>query len=475
MPTDTNPISNTPPVALPVVLCPDCETAQQVPPLPAHQTASCQVCGTELTRGDGNNEPMLLALSLSALALYFPATFMPLMIVTVNGDERGNTLFDGPIWLAQQNFHSLAVVVFLFTLLAPLLWLTGLSFVLGCIVSDHRPSYLGRILRWTEMARIWAMPEVFLVGGLVAYSRVKALETTDIATGGWIFLFYSAFVLAIEALKDRHKLWEAIMPGTLDHALIIDRAGRVARINREGADVEEIAPEDAFTCHACHMPLVVDPRVTAIRCPRCSAYTERRKPGSMHRCLALVIASLLLYIPANVLPIMTVVEFGSIDRNTIISGVFELYQYGLWPLALIVFTASILVPLLKLVGLSLCMIAAWPRTGRSHTIRTRSQHARLYRIVEHIGRWSNIDVFMISMLVALIEFGNLARVDVEPGAVAFAAVVILTMFASRAFDPRLMWDAVAHQEAVEKEDEHEELGRISGARTYREHMLDAQP
>jgi len=82
---------------------------------------------------------------------------------------------------------------------------------------------------------------------------------------------------------------------------------------------------------------------------------------------------------------------------------------------------------------------------------------------------------MISMLVALIEFGNLARVDAEPGAVAFAAVVILTMFASRAFDPRLMWDALAHQEPVEKEDEHEELGRVSGARTYKEHMLDAQP
>ena len=135
--------------------------------------------------------------------------------------------------------------------------------------------------------------------------------------------------------------------------------------------------------------------------------------------------------------ILSIVRFGRAEPSTIFSGVRELVEGGLWPLAIIVFLASIAVPLIKLTGLTWFLLAI--RRGFTQQVRART---RLYRFIEGIGRWSNIDVFMISILTSLVQFGTLSRVEAEPGAVAFAAVVLLTMLASRSFDARLMWDLV---------------------------------
>ena len=150
----------------------------------------------------------------------------------------------------------------------------------------------------------------------------------------------------------------------------------------------------------------------------------------------LVITGFLLYVPANLLPVLSIERFGRDDPSTILSGVHELITAGLWPLAIIVFTASIVVPLVKLFGLSLMLVMT-----RMHSRRWLVGRTRLFRLIDRIGRWSNIDLFMISILVALVQFGTLTSVRPEAGAVAFAAVVVITMMASRCFDARLMWDA----------------------------------
>jgi len=137
---------------------------------------------------------------------------------------------------------------------------------------------------------------------------------------------------------------------------------------------------------------------------------------------------------------MTLTSVGEEDGDTIMSGVFELIHNNLWPLALIVFIASIILPLMKLLGLTWMLIAI--RMRSSYLLRTRT---RLFRGIEQIGRWSNIDVFMGSVLVALLSFGTLTTVRAEPGLVAFAAVVVLTMVATETFDARLMWDAAAER------------------------------
>jgi paraquat-inducible protein A len=147
-------------------------------------------------------------------------------------------------------------------------------------------------------------------------------------------------------------------------------------------------------------------------------------------------AGFLLYVPANALPILTLVSFGRQQSNTIITGVLELMHNKLWPLALIVFLASIVVPLLKLCGLTWMLLATVQGSPRRLVARTR-----FFRFIDTVGAWSNIDVFVASVLVALLQFGEIAQARAGAGLTAFAGVVILTMIATKTFDTRLMWDA----------------------------------
>ena len=160
-----------------------------------------------------------------------------------------------------------------------------------------------------------------------------------------------------------------------------------------------------------------------------------RKPRSVERTWALVIAAALCYVPANVLPVMTVTSLGQIQADTILSGVIYFLMNGMWPLAIIVFVASVLVPVLKLGILTFLLISVQRRSSWRPVERTR-----LYRITEAIGRWSMVDIFAITILVALVRLGNLATIDAGPGAVFFGAVVVSTMLAAESFDPRLIWD-----------------------------------
>ena len=177
-------------------------------------------------------------------------------------------------------------------------------------------------------------------------------------------------------------------------------------------------------------------------CRRCGTRLSRRKPNSLARTWALIIAAYILYVPANVYPVMTVISFGKGEPDTILSGVQSLIASGWWPLAVLVFFASIIVPLIKLFGLTYLVASVhykWHWRPKQRTI--------LYRITEAVGRWSMIDIFMISILVALVRLEAIATVEPGAGATAFAAVVVLTMFAAMSFDPRLIWDTMEKPDA----------------------------
>jgi len=170
-----------------------------------------------------------------------------------------------------------------------------------------------------------------------------------------------------------------------------------------------------------------------VTCTRCGSVLRERKPNSVNRTLALVIAALIFYVPANLYPIMTFEFMGNAQASTIWEGVKMLYSDGMWSVATLVFCASILIPLLKLLGLLYLMASlkwGWNKVDRT----------RLYRIVSVIGRWSMLDVFLLSILVAVVKLGQIATVVPGPGAIAFATVVVLTLFAAESFDPRLIWD-----------------------------------
>ena len=171
------------------------------------------------------------------------------------------------------------------------------------------------------------------------------------------------------------------------------------------------------------------------RCARCGAALHLRKPGSIERTWALLIAAAICYVPANLLPIMTVTSLGKTQSDTIMSGVIFLLFHGMWPLAGIVFMASVVVPLAKLFSLAFLCTSVQRRSGWRPAERTR-----LYRITEAVGRWSMVDIYVVTILVALVHLGALATIEARAGAVFFGAVVVLTMLAAESFDPRLIWD-----------------------------------
>jgi len=196
-------------------------------------------------------------------------------------------------------------------------------------------------------------------------------------------------------------------------------------------------------CHACHLLVQAKPLPPGCnaRCPRCGAKVYLRKPNSLTRTWALTLAAMIMYIPANVLPVMTVVSLGHSEPDTILSGVKALIAADMWPIALLVFFASITVPVLKLISLTYLLLSV----QRKSRWRPRDRTV-LYRITEAVGRWSMIDIFMISILVALVRLGNIATIEAGPGAIAFASVVVITMFAAMSFDPRLIWDVMDNAE-----------------------------
>ncbi|HHL18473.1 MAG TPA: paraquat-inducible membrane protein A [Thiothrix sp.] len=198
-------------------------------------------------------------------------------------------------------------------------------------------------------------------------------------------------------------------------------------------------------CKHCHtvsrlpasLPITRKHHKNVLRCPCCQAHLQSRIPNSLSKTWALLLAAAFMYIPANILPIMNVTYLGTGQPDTIMQGIIHLIEGGMWPLALIVFVASIVIPFLKLLVMAGLLLSVH---FRSHW--RPIERKKLFHITEFVGRWSMVDIFVVAILVALVQFGNIASVDAGLGALSFAVVVVLTMFAAHTFDPRLIWDAM---------------------------------
>ncbi|MBA3651912.1 MAG: paraquat-inducible protein A [Chthoniobacterales bacterium] len=200
----------------------------------------------------------------------------------------------------------------------------------------------------------------------------------------------------------------------------------------KGFAPDSAAARGLALCHVCSL---VTP-VSEGRCPRCASRLHLRFRESLQRTWALTIAAVVLYFPANLLPVLRVESITGDQQNTIVGGVVTFWQQADYPVAIIIFVASVLIPVLKIISIAVLCFAS--RSGR----RAREM-TRLYRITEFIGRWSMVDVFVVAILVGVVQLGSTISIHPGAGAFSFAAVVILTMFAAMSFDPRLIWDAAA--------------------------------
>lgn len=198
---------------------------------------------------------------------------------------------------------------------------------------------------------------------------------------------------------------------------------------------QSAAGEGFALCHSCGLLSSIDER----RCPRCHARLHLRNRESLQRTIALTSAALLLYFPANMLPILRIDSFAGRQESTIIGGVIEFWRDHDYPVALIIFTASVMIPVLKILAIATLCFAS--QTGRRPHAMTR-----LYRVTEFIGRWSMVDVFVVAILVGVVQLGSVISIHPGGAAVSFAAVVVLTMLAAMSFDPRLIWDAAERRE-----------------------------
>jgi paraquat-inducible protein A len=197
-------------------------------------------------------------------------------------------------------------------------------------------------------------------------------------------------------------------------------------------------------CHACGLLSRPAPGRNEGRCPRCDEELVFRKRDNFQRTLAYLVAAAVCYVPANVLPVMTTITASGRESDTILQGVVLLWSPTGWPLSLIVLFASIMIPSAKIVALGYLLF-----TVRRGSLENNTQRVRLYRVVELIGRWSMVDVFVDTFTVSLIQLQPLMSVEPAPGLLFFAAVVVLTMLAAESFDPRLIWDPASSNE-VEK-------------------------
>ncbi len=404
-------------------LCPACDLLQQSPPLPPGGTAHCARCGHALHRNRPNSIDRTLALTITGLTLFVIANTFPFLSFEMQGQMTETTLMTGVHDLAAQGKGEVAAVVFFTSILAPGLQLVLLLAVLAPLKWGGRlPPGFPTLFRWFKSLVPWGMMDVFMIGILV--SVVKLTEMASIVPGVSLFAFVVLiFVLAAaQAALDPDAVWERV-PLAPDV-----RRAPAAGEGVVGCDVcELVVPERAAE---------VDRR-GRLRCPRCTDVLHRRKPESLQRTWALVLAAAVCYLPANLYPVMSVTSLGQTQADTILSGVLFLLHHGMWPLAVIVFTASVFVPLLKLLMLLFLLVSVQLCSHWRPRERTK-----IYRVTEAIGRWSMVDVYVVTILVALVRLGNLASIEARAGAVFFCAVVILTMLAAMSFDPRLIWDAM---------------------------------
>jgi paraquat-inducible protein A len=395
--------------------CPDCGLFQYVPVVEQGEGAQCVRCEGTLRRRSLQGVVLPLVCVCVASVLFVMALYFPIMSLHVLGRFASATVFDGPIRLVNYGTWELTVLVVLTLMVMPTIKLAVMLASLVATVANWQSRRLAWAFGWLERITPWSMLEVFLVGAGVAFTRLAAIAAVQVEPA---LIFAGAFVLvlaAADAVMDREAVWQGI--GGTHFAAVSDTS-----VPLIGCDVCGLVLRAASTEH----------------CPRCAHSLEHRKSNSIARVWACVIAAAILYVPANILPVMTIVRGGRGGSHTIMGGVIELAENHLWGLAILVFLASVAVPLLKLAILTSILVL----TGRGSPAYLRWR-TRMFKVVRAIGRWSMIDVFMVTIFVGLLHMGPLSNVSPDAGSMAFASVVVLTMLATEALDPRLMWDAAS--------------------------------
>lgn len=409
-----------------VMLCPQCDMLAALPPLVFGTKALCPRCKTTLSTY--RNEPRVQPISyaLSALLMLPLANIFPFINMHVANYSNEIKLLQAPEVLVADNYSSLAMLFIVFVQLIP-------AFCMLAIILLYTKVYIPLPLKsWIAkmlfQCKTWCMVEIFLAGVLISF--VKLMAYGNIGIGNSFIPYCLYCLLQVRALQciDRRWLWQDIQPApNLGLSLTIGCTGMLQGMR---------------SCGCCTSILPTNES----HCTRCNSIGYVRRRDSLKWTLALLLTSFILYILANLLPIMVTELLGSKIQSTIIAGVFLLWEEGSYSIAIVIFIASIMIPSLKMLAISW---RCWDAYNNSKKHANSKRIHLIYNLLTLIGRWSMIDVFVIGILSTLVRMGQLMNIYPDIGSVLFALVVILTMLATMTLDPRLTWDC--RNEMIHKE------------------------
>lgn len=409
-------------------ICHDCGWVVHQPELAKREMASCPRCNAKLSNHRVFKPETITAWALAALLSLGLALMFRYMRFEARGVENSIHLFDAPLALIGNGFTFLAVIVALTAIVLPAIYLLGVLYLAMCSLCDRALPGAWYVAHSITLVRPWLMADVFVIGVLV--SLIKIVTLADISLGPSFFA-YCSFALLV--LYTTH---------IFDTRLFWSRFGRPQSAPKNLIAGQSAAIQGVVECDSCSACYTCDGRR---HCPCCGRAHGRPQAKRVQWTSALLISAAFLLVPANMLPMMITKSLGYDTRSTIIGGVTQLIQMGSWPIAIIIFIASIMVPISKILILGgICLKVG---VGTSTSAKRRAQ---LYRVTEFIGRWSMIDVFVVSVLSALIQAGGLMAVIPGSAAVPFTCAVILTMLAVMTFDPRLIWQLNVHEEKNSK-------------------------
>lgn len=401
-----------------LVACPHCGSLHRRIPLEPGGAAVCSLCGYVLYRVSRLPLSAWIGLVLGALLVFGIANAFPIVSLSFKGLIVEASL-PGALLLTWRNGdYGLAVLTGLFGFWFPLTQLLVTLWALLVIRSGRLPHDFHFGMRLLSLSIPWSMLPVVMLAIIVALVKFAGFATVHVQPAIWAFAVLTV-LFTILARMTPYRLW-----------FYAEDAGLVVATRDDILNARFIG-----ACECCGHLVSLQSAGQAVRCPRCRSVVHYRHEQGRVRAWAFLFTAVIAYFPANLLPIMRIRAVGTDESHTILGGVIELWQLGSWDLALVVFVASVAVPITKLLALFLLLV-------KKHWVNAamQRQRTRLYELVEFIGQWSMLDVFVVVLLGAMANFSGLSQISAQPGAFAFGVVVVFTMFAAMSFDPRRGWD-----------------------------------
>ncbi len=399
------------------VLCHHCDHVITLNELaPGHQSR-CPHCNTLLQQSHHNIHHLIAAIGLATLVFLIIALTFPFLTMQVYGNYQSFSLFEASTILLGYE-HYLFSALFTITIIVMPASLALSYIVLYSMPVNKQWTATKRwLLRFVARGHLWVMADIFLVAVLISMVKVMAMADVTFEHGFWAFCLFVVSSLFVMARCDQHYLWRLhvgqqapVLPDTVSRGIDaeLSHCQRCGAVNNDPV------------CHCCG-------KVARVRHPR----------GVQH-VMAWALTSLIFYFPANSLPIMYTSQLGAVEASSILEGVFVLWAMASYPVAIVIFFASIVLPLIKILALLfLCYVVRYQKNTLT------SDAFNVYRAIEFFGKWSMIDVYVIAVLVALVQIQGFAEISPGEGVIYFAAMVITAMFGANAFDPRHLWDKKA--------------------------------